>query len=93
MQIQDAFNKDPIFSQAGVKATASTDGIELTGDVATGRDRLNAGRIAQSYAHGKKVVNHIVVKGSGAPAGSNPPENPPANISTSAGKSSNVSPP
>jgi hypothetical protein len=94
-QVQDALNKDPVFSRDGVKVTATTEGIELSGDVATGRDRLNADRIAQSYARGKKVVNHIVVKGHSGPAGPNPPENPPASLSGEAGNqgSANGSPP
>lgn len=92
-QVQDAIDRDPVFSRDGLKVAATTDGIELSGDVATGRDRVNAGRIAQSYARGKKVVNNIVVKGhSAAP---NPPENPPANLSGSAGNpgTGNGSPP
>lgn len=84
-QIQDAFDKDPIFSRGGLKATVLEDGIELSGDVASGRDRQNAARIAQSYARGKKVLNHVVVKGHSAQPGSTPPQDPPANLSTPAG--------
>jgi hypothetical protein len=94
-QIQEALNRDPILSRGAVKVTAASDGIELTGDVASGRERLNAERIAQSYARGRKVLNHIVVKGHGAPAGPDPPENPPANFNGSTGTpdSGNGNPP
>jgi hypothetical protein len=94
-QIQDAFDKDPIFSRGGLKVTVLQDGIELSGDVASGRDRLNAARIAQSYARGKKVLNHVVVKGHSAQPGSTPPQDPPANVSSPAGNhaSSGNSPP
>jgi osmotically-inducible protein OsmY len=84
-QIQDAFDKDPTFSQGGLKVTVVGDGIELTGDVASGRDRQNAARIAQSYARGKKVVNHVVVRGHSTPPGAASPQNPPANLSSPAG--------
>jgi osmotically-inducible protein OsmY len=83
-QIQDALNRDPTFIRAGVKVTATGDGLELSGEVPSGRERLNAGRIAQSYARGKKVINHIVVKGHSTPAGPASPDNPPANLSGSA---------
>jgi hypothetical protein len=94
-QIQDAFDKDPIFSRGGLKVTVLEDGIELSGDVASGRDRQNAARIAQSYARGKKVVNHVVVKGHTAQPGSTPPQDPPPNVSAPAGNraSSKNSPP
>lgn len=80
-QIQDALDKDPIFSQGHLKVTVRADGIELSGDLASGRDRQNAGRMAQSYARGKKVLNHIVVRRRSAQPGAGPPENPPANFS------------
>jgi BON domain len=80
-QIQDAFDKDPIFSHEGLKVTVLQDGIELSGDVASGRDRQNAARMAQSYARGKKVLNHVVVKGHSALPGGTPSQNPPANVS------------
>lgn len=84
-QIQDALNKDPIFGHDHLKVTVRADGIELSGDVANGRDRQNAARIAQSYARGKKVVNHIVVRRQGENPGANSPKNPPADINAPAG--------
>lgn len=39
--------------------------IELNGTVATDRDRRQAERIAQSYAHGHQVIDNIQVGGNG----------------------------
>ncbi len=67
IQIQDALSREPTLRNGSVKVTALAEGIELSGSVANGRERLNAARIAQSYARGKKVLNHIVVSGHSAP--------------------------
>lgn len=84
-RIQEALGKDPIFHANRLKAAVSGDGIELSGDVASGRDRLNAERIAQSYAQGRKVVNHIVVKGHSAAADIHSSQAPPDGRNGSAG--------
>lgn len=80
-QIQDALRKDPVLGSGSVRVTALPDGIELSGTVANGRERQNAGRIAQSYARGKKVLNHILVSGHSTQPGASSPENHPANFS------------
>jgi osmotically-inducible protein OsmY len=67
MQIQNALSREPTLSKSRVKVTALAEGIELSGSVANGRERLNAARIAQSYARGRKVLNHILVSGHGTP--------------------------
>lgn len=67
-QVQEALSKDPTLSKCSVVVTASADGIDLTGSAATSRERLAAWRLAESYARGKKVENHIVVNGQGAQA-------------------------
>ncbi len=85
-QIQDALDKDPIFRQGRLKVALLAGSIELSGEVASRADRQNAVRMAQSYARGKKVVNHIVIKGHNAQPGSNSPENLPANFSIPSGK-------
>lgn len=87
-QIRDALGKDPSLINQTVKVTASLEAIELSGSLTSGKERQTAGRIAQSYARGKKVLNHIVVTGRGsAPAAPNAPEKPnptpPANLSGS----------
>jgi hypothetical protein len=83
-EIQDALNKDATLNSSSLKVAVLADGIELSGDVASGRDRQNAGRIAQSYARGRKVTNHIVVKGHSATPASSPQQSLPTNLSSSA---------
>ncbi len=92
-QIQEALNKDPIFSQGHLKVTVSSEGIELSGEVPSGRDRQNAARMAQSYARGKKVVNRIVVRGHSVHPNTQSPENQPANSGVSAGPAGASGPP
>jgi hypothetical protein len=76
-QIQEALRKDPLLSQCSVIVAASADGFDLTGNAGSSRERLAAWRLAQSYAHGKKVENHIVVNGQGG--GTAPPASHPDN--------------
>lgn len=63
MQVQDALSKVPELSNATLRVAALPDGLELTGSVVSGRERQAAVRIAQSFARGKRVVDHIVVSG------------------------------
>jgi BON domain len=67
-QIQQALSKDPMLSKCSVVVSASPDAIDLTGNAGTSRERLAAWRLAESYARGKKVENHIVVNGQGTQA-------------------------
>jgi hypothetical protein len=78
-QIQDALSREPSLSNGSIKVTALAEGIELSGSVGSGRERLNAARIAQSYARGKKVLNHIVVSGHSPPPVPNGPDETNAN--------------
>jgi osmotically-inducible protein OsmY len=83
-QIQDALSREPTLRNGSIKVTALAEGIELSGSVGSGRERLNAARIAQSYARGKKILNHIVVSGHSTPPVPNGPDevnaNHPANF-------------
>lgn len=67
-QVQEALSKNPSLSKCSLIVSASVEGIELTGNAASSRERLAAWRLAESYARGKKVENHIIVNGQGAPA-------------------------
>jgi BON domain len=67
-QIQEALSKDPNLSKCSVVVTASAEGIDLTGSAGSSRERLAVWRLAESYARGKKVENHIVVNGKGGAA-------------------------
>jgi osmotically-inducible protein OsmY len=50
---------------AGVNVDVRGDRVNLTGTVPTGRDRKEALRIAQSYANGMRVDDHLSVGGRG----------------------------
>ena len=63
-QIQAALGKDPTLIHDSVRVAVSEDAVELTGNVATSRERLTATRIAQSYAGSKRVVSRITVAAS-----------------------------
>jgi osmotically-inducible protein OsmY len=58
-QIQAALQQQP--SLSGVSVTESASEIELTGNVAKSSDKKDAKKIAEQYANGKKVVEHITV--------------------------------
>ena len=60
-QIQNALGKDPTLIHDSVRVAVSEEAVELTGNVATSRERLTATRIAQSYAGSKRVVSRITV--------------------------------
>ena len=62
-RIQNALDKDPVLSRCGLTVTATAEAIDVAGSAPSSRERLSAWRIAESYAHGKRVVNHIVVSG------------------------------
>jgi osmotically-inducible protein OsmY len=75
-QIQTALKNEPTLSNDTINVNISADQVELTGDVATGKEKHTAKRIAQSYAGNRKVVDHITVGGKGQGMGkssSNPP--------------------
>lgn len=67
-QIKQALGKVPELSNDSLQVSLIPEGLELTGSVETGRERQAAIRIAQSYAHGRKVVDHIVVSGRNTPS-------------------------
>ena len=61
-QIQKALRSEPTLSNDNVTVLVSANTIELSGSVASGRDRLTAMRIARSYAGSKWLVNHLQVR-------------------------------
>lgn len=87
-EIQRALSKDPALS--GVVVSASADGIDLTGSAGNSRERLAAWRLAESYARGKQVQNHIVVNRQigAAPANAHPENGAPASNPAPAAASS-----
>ena len=64
-QIENALKNEPTLSSSNVMVNVTDTKIELSGDVASGKDKQTAKRIAQSYAGNRKVVDKITVKGMG----------------------------
>lgn len=62
-QVQSALGKVPELSNDSLRVAVLSDGLEITGSVITGREHVAAIRIAQSFARGRRVVDHIVVSG------------------------------
>jgi Flp pilus assembly secretin CpaC len=62
-EVQEALGKVPELGNDSLRVAALPDGLELTGSVVNGRERQAAVRIAQSYARGRKVIDHIMVNG------------------------------
>jgi hypothetical protein len=61
-QIQSALQQKGL---SNVNATVSTDSIELTGTVETGKEKKEAKKIAEAHANGLKVKDNIKVTGKG----------------------------
>lgn len=70
-QIQQALQNETTLSNDKVSVNVTDTEIELTGTVATGKDKQTAKRIAQSYAGNRKVVDHLKVTGKGKSSSDN----------------------
>jgi osmotically-inducible protein OsmY len=93
-RINTALKNDPTLANNNVMVNVGDQGVEVTGTVDTGKEKLTAMRIAQSYAGNFKVVDRITLAGHApAPNGqqqasqqqaSQPPRttrnSPPANV-------------
>jgi osmotically-inducible protein OsmY len=77
-QIQTALKNDPSLANDNLMVSLTADSIELSGDVATGKEKKTAQRIVESYAGNRKVKNNISVggKGAGAKDSTTPSANP-----------------
>jgi osmotically-inducible protein OsmY len=64
-QIQTALSKEPTLTGDSARVNVSGETIELAGSVGTNKEKITATRIVQSYAGGKKLVNHLTVVGKG----------------------------
>jgi len=62
-QIQNALTKEPTLTGDTVNVTVSAESIDISGSVATAREKLTATRIVQSYAGNRKVMSHLAVGG------------------------------
>lgn len=75
-QIQNAIRNEPTLANDNVRVSVTDEGIELTGAVATAKEKLTAQRIAQSYAENRKVSDRITVTGHARDSSTNPGQNP-----------------
>ncbi|HEX5435328.1 MAG TPA: BON domain-containing protein [Candidatus Angelobacter sp.] len=60
-QIQQALNKEPTLTDDTVNVVVSGRSIDLSGRVATARQKLTATRIVESYATNRKVMDHLTI--------------------------------
>jgi osmotically-inducible protein OsmY len=72
-KINTALKNEPTLAKNHVMVNVSDQGIEVTGNVDTGKEKLTAMRIAQSYAGNFKVVDRVTL--AGHPAGTNAQQN------------------
>lgn len=94
--IQDKLKNEPLLSSSNVNANVTDSTIELSGTVATGKEKQTAVRIAQSYAGNRKVVDRITVTGKGneSSSGQATPVQPNGSVPSSANPSTpNGNPP
>jgi hypothetical protein len=89
--IQDKLKSEPLLSSSTVNVNVTDSTIELSGTVATGKEKQTAERIAQSYAGNRKVVDRITVTGNGnsssSSSGQAAPVQPNGSVPTSANPS------
>lgn len=64
--IQNALNRDPALGGTGLRVAVAGDRIELSGNVGRSREKQTAGRIAQSFAGSRRVLNQIAISEGGA---------------------------
>ena len=67
-QLESAFQAEPTLSGASIQVNVSDSMIDLTGSVPSGKEKVTARRIAQSYAGNRKVADHITILSKGTPA-------------------------
>jgi hypothetical protein len=60
-QIQNALKNEPTLANDNMNVTVSDDEIDLSGRVATAKEKLTAKRIVQSYAGNRKVKDHLTL--------------------------------
>ena len=89
--IQDKLKSEPMLSSSSVNVTVTDATIELSGSVATGKEKQTAERIAQSYAGNRKLVNRITVSGNGNSSSSSSGQATPVQPDKSAPTSANPS--
>jgi osmotically-inducible protein OsmY len=76
-QIDAALKKEPTLSNSNVVVNVTDSAVELSGSVATGKEKQTAKRIAQSFAGNRRVEDKITVTGQGSSS-----TTPPSGTST-----------
>jgi osmotically-inducible protein OsmY len=64
-QIETSIKNDPSLTDSSVVVKLSDSAIDLTGTVGSAKAKMNAERIAQSYAQNRKVNDNLQVTGAG----------------------------
>jgi osmotically-inducible protein OsmY len=64
-QIETSIKNDPSLTDSSVTVNVTDNAIDLNGTVGSNKAKLNAERIAQSYAQNKKVNDNLQVTGAG----------------------------
>jgi len=62
-QIQNALKNEPTLANDNINVSVTDNEIDLAGTVTTGKEKLTAKRIVQSFAGNRKVKDHLTVGG------------------------------
>lgn len=96
-QIESSIRNDASLTNSSVSVNVSENAIDLTGTVGSAKAKMNAERIAQSYAQNRKVTDNLQVTGAGNSdlsnghsAMSNGQNSTPASTTTPKGDSSQM---
>ncbi len=60
-QLDQAYQSEPSLNGSKIEVGVTDSQVQLTGSVASNKDKLTAERIAKSYAGNRKVVNKVTV--------------------------------
>ena len=64
-QLESAFQAEPTLTGSNIQVSVSDTTVVLNGSVPSGKEKITAKRIAQSYAGNRKVVDKLTVSGRG----------------------------
>lgn len=76
-QLDQAFQSEPSLNGSRIDVAVSDSQVNLTGSVATNKDKVTAERIAKSYAGSRKVVDKVTVTPNSSPQDQTSPNTPP----------------
>ena len=62
-QLDQAYQSEPSLNGSSIKVSVTDSEVQLAGSVPTGKEKITAKRIAQSYAGDRKVVDKVTVGG------------------------------